>query len=86
MELVAEDAVEHVLEEMAGIMAESEDAVFQERAADFRDLAFRLREHLAAESSAFGRLLSSVDHPVPGVPELFPPWCCGVTGGGPPPL
>jgi phosphoenolpyruvate-protein phosphotransferase len=72
MELAAEDAVEHVLEEMAGIMAQSEEEVFRERAADFRDLAFRLREHLAAESSAFARELVSVDGPVVVVAELFP--------------
>lgn len=72
MELAAEAAVEHVLDDMAELFSDAEDPVFRERAADFRDLKLRLRERLEGRSHLLGRLLESTGTPVVAVSELYP--------------
>ena len=72
MELAAEDAVEHVLQQMADLFAESDNAVFQQRAADFRDLKLRLQGRLEGSSTLLGRVLESTETPVIVVSELYP--------------
>ncbi len=82
-ELVAEAAVEGVVEEFASLLEQSGDAVFAERVADLRDLATQLRRRLQGEPC------SDLSDPtcrgaVVAVPEVLPSlvirmWRAGVS-------
>ncbi len=64
----AEDAVEHVTEEMASLFDKSDDPVFSQRGADFRDLANRLKDRMLP----YNQKLQAADGDVVALPELFP--------------
>jgi phosphoenolpyruvate-protein phosphotransferase len=73
LEHAAEEAVEKVLGDMATMMEEMDDPVFNQRAADFRDLELQLRRRLLGRSTAFvAQKLQGVKDPVVAVPELTP--------------
>lgn len=73
LRFAAESAVEHALEGVTRVLAESRDARLAERAADMKDLAMQLRAKLSQSQSGFRpELLRAVRDPVLALPELFP--------------
>lgn len=73
MEVAAEEAVRKVLGDMAKMMEETEDPVFTERAADFRDLEDQLCRRLAGQADVFlAQRLKGVDDPILALKELTP--------------
>lgn len=67
----AERAVDLVLSEMADLLATSEDETMAQRAADFRDMAGRLKARLAGDEGDLGNCLQRVDSPILAAEELL---------------
>ena len=66
----AEQAVEHVLMEMADLMASAEDEALAERATDFRDLAGQLKARLAGDEGDLDGCIRGVDDAIQVAEEL----------------
>ncbi|HRX71098.1 MAG TPA: phosphoenolpyruvate--protein phosphotransferase [Candidatus Competibacteraceae bacterium] len=71
--VLAESAVEQVLEKIAGILASAADPILAERATDFRDLGMRLTSRLSNQTLFdLGRLADDSQKAVLAVHELLP--------------
>ena len=71
--LAAEIALEHVLQEITTLLESSENVIFAQRAADFRDIEMRLKRKLSKEDSViFSELLRDIEEPIVAVRELLP--------------
>ncbi len=71
--LAAEIALEHVLQEITALLESSENMLFAQRAADFRDIEMRLKRKLNREDSViFSELLRDIEEPIVAVRELLP--------------
>ena len=71
--LAAEIALEHVLQEITALLESSENMLFAQRAADFRDVEMRLKRKLNREDSViFSELLRDIEEPIVAVRELLP--------------
>lgn len=85
MEALAEEAIDIILEEQAVRLEQSNDPVFRERAADFRDMSRQLRSKLAADQIAEKRFSTLMKDSILAVDQLFPStillgWECNVKG------
>jgi phosphoenolpyruvate-protein phosphotransferase len=73
LRFAAESAVEHVIEGVTRVLAESKDPRLAERATDMKDLAMQLRAKLSRQQvKSLPELLSGIRDPVLGIPELLP--------------
>ncbi|NIO03191.1 MAG: phosphoenolpyruvate--protein phosphotransferase [Proteobacteria bacterium] len=73
LRFTAESAVEHVIEGVTRVLAESRDARLAERATDLKDLALQLRGKLARQQArSLPELLREIPDPVLAIPELLP--------------
>ncbi len=73
LRFAAEKAVEHVIEGVTRVLAESQDTRLAERTSDLKDLAMQLRAKLSNQPGCFrSDSLPEVQDPVLAIPELFP--------------
>ncbi|MHC4686641.1 MAG: phosphoenolpyruvate--protein phosphotransferase [Planctomycetota bacterium] len=73
LRFAAESAVEHAIEGVTQVLAESKNPRLAERATDMKDLAMQLRARLSRQQvRSLPELLSEVRDPVLAIPELLP--------------
>ena len=69
----ADIAVEHVLQEIATMFEQSDNAYISERAADFKDIAGQLTRRLhRKDKETFQSIMQTVENPIIVIPELLP--------------